>query len=474
MFGFTDRDYDMVVIGGGAAGLVAAGMSASLGAKTALVESHRLGGDCTWTGCVPSKTLLDAARDAHIRQSPADFPAVMEHVRQIRQEIYEDADAPPNLEKLGVEVIQAKARFTDPRRLHLDLEGGRTRAISSRYFVIASGSSPRQPDFADLCLTNESIFEIEKLPERLLIIGAGPVGTEMAQAFCRLGSKVTVVESGDRILAHDEPCLAEELQKALRAEGVAYRMGAKVEDAQRQDERIAAKLDDGSEIRCDAILAAIGRSPNVEGLGLEKAGVDSSRKGIQVGDGCRTSVSHIYAAGDIATPYQFTHFAEHMAKVAVQNALIKWPARLDKKHITWCTYTSPELARVGASEEQVRQRGQPHRVFRFSFKKIDRAITEGKTTGQIKVIATRSGQILGASILGAHAGEMIVEWALAMKEGIPLGRISKLIHPYPTYMLGNRRAADGWYTSQLDSPWLGVLGSLFGYRGERKGSQALE
>jgi pyruvate/2-oxoglutarate dehydrogenase complex dihydrolipoamide dehydrogenase (E3) component len=466
-------DYDMVVIGGGAAGLVASGMSALLGAKTALVEEHRLGGDCTWTGCIPSKTLIHAAKIVHEARTayrcgliPSealdDFAALMRHVQQVRSAVYDEADSPPNMEKLGVEVIVSHAAFADPHTLQLG-----DRRITSRFFVIATGSRPRVPDFPAPLLTNETLFELDQQPRRLLVLGAGPVGIEMAQAFRRLGSEVTVVDPGDRILSKDDPELTASLKTVLAEEGVTFRLGRKVVSARRQDECLLATLDDGGNLACDAILAAIGRKPRMETLGLERAGVECSSHGITVDSHCRTSQRHIYASGDVTGRYLFTHMAEHMSKVAVSNAILKLPRSIDEKHVTWGTFTAPELARVGASEPELQKSGTKYDTYRFPFSKLDRAITESQTAGLVKVLASHFGVILGAAVLGEHAGEMIAEWALAMRNGLKLKHVADTIHPYPTYALGNRRTADQWYTRQLVSPWIGLVGKLFGYRGTR-------
>ncbi|MDQ6663200.1 MAG: FAD-dependent oxidoreductase [Acidobacteriota bacterium] len=475
-------EYDMIVIGGGAAGLTAAGMSALLGAKTALIEEQRLGGDCTWAGCIPSKTLLKAARVAHETRTAyrfglnatnphIPFSQVMDHVRRIRQHVYEEADAPPNMEKLGVEVIAARARFTDPHAV--EITAGGARKITSRYFVIATGSRPKTPDFAAGCLTNETLFELTAQPKRLLVLGAGPVGIEMAQAFQRLGSEVTVVAPGNRILAKDDLEHAKLLQERLAGEGVSFLLGHKIHSLDRDGDAFRAALDNGRTIAYDAALAAIGREANLGGLQLENAGVAANEKGISVDRHCRTSQRHIFAAGDVTGRYQFTHMAEHMSKVAVTNAILHWPMTLDEKHVVWCTFAEPELARLGESEEDVRKRAVKHAVYRFPFHKLDRAITDGETTGEVKVITGGSGKILGASILGVNAGEMIAEYALAMRNGLRISKIADTIHAYPTYMLGDKKAADEASYGKLDSPLLGVLGKLFGHRGVRRGSAAL-
>ena len=474
----------MVVIGAGAAGLVAAGMAALLGAKTALVEKHRLGGDCTWMGCVPSKTLLKTAKVAHDMRNAqrfglASFPPVisfervMDHVRSVRKQVYDDADAPPYMEKLGVEVIEAGARFLDPSAIEIREASGQTRRITSRFFCIATGSRPKMPRFSVTPLTNETLFELTSQPKELLVIGGGPIGIEMAQAFQRLGSTVTVVTSDTRILVKDDSGHAEILREALASEGVSFIFERQVRALDRRPTGLIATLDDGQTILCDAALAATGREPTVEGLDLDNAGVKLGKKGIEIDRHCRTSRRNIYATGDVTGRYEFTHIAEHMSKVAVTNAILRWPRSLDEKHIVWCTYTHPELARLGESEADVRKRGSQCSVFRLPFSKLDRAITEGETAGEVKVITDRSGRILGASIVGVNAGEMISEYALAMRNGLRIAQIADTIHPYPTYLLGNRLTADQWYTRQLDSPLLGLLARVFGYRGLRKGASVL-
>jgi pyruvate/2-oxoglutarate dehydrogenase complex dihydrolipoamide dehydrogenase (E3) component len=477
-------DYDMIVLGAGAAGLTAAGMSALLGARTALIEEHRLGGECTWTGCIPSKTLLKSAQVAHLIRTADRFglnPAVqevpfsrlMEHVRDVRQQVYTDADAPPNVEKLGVEVIVGHARFVDPSTIEIRPPSGPLQRLSARYFVIATGSRPRLPKFDEPCLTNETVFELTTQPKRLVVIGAGPVGLEMAQAFQRLGSAVTIVAPTGRILPKDDPEHAKILLDCLSDEGVSFCLNRRVVKLQKGPTGLRAGLDDGSMLDCDAALAASGREANVAHLDLEKAGVQTGRDGIEIDSRCRTSQRHIFASGDVTPRYRFTHMAEHMSKVAVTNAILRWPTKLDDKHIVWSTYTDPEIAQIGESEAALDKRGARYSVYRFPFHKLDRAITDRQTNGQIKVFACRAGRILGAAIVGAYAGEMISEYALAMRNGLKLSQLSRTIHPYPTYLLGNRRTADQATWKQLDSPLLALLGKILGYRGVRRGSAVL-
>ena len=477
-------EYDMIVIGGGAAGLTASGMAAVFGAKTALIEAKKLGGDCTWHGCVPSKSLLHAAKVAHEMRTagrygltPAkaehDFSRVMAHVHSIRQHIYEDADAPPHFEKLGVEVIEGRARFLDSHTLEVQSNGS-IRKLSSRYFVIATGSSPRMPGIPGIesanVLNNESLFELEHLPKHLLVLGAGPIGMEMAQAFRRLGSEVTILNRSPGILRRDDAELSAMLLEHLRREGIQFVFGmeaSKIEGA-------IVHLKNGKRIEADAVLAAAGRNPNIDSLNLAATGVKANEKGIIVDRRCRSSVKHIYGCGDVAGRYLFTHFAEHMAKTAVTNAILHVPAKTDERHITWATFTDPELAHVGQGEDELKRQGAKYSVYRFPFTQLDRAITESETTGLVKVLANRWGKILGVSILGAHAGEMIGEYALAMRNGVSLAKVSATIHPYPTYVLGNRRAADLYMTAKLTPAMVRWFRWIFRLRGDDRGLEALK
>lgn len=478
-------DYDVVVIGGGAAGLTASGIAANFGAKTMMIERHRLGGDCTWTGCVPSKALLKAGKVAHHIRKAGDyglidsepqinFKKVIEYVHEIRDEIYEDADAPENFEAMGIEVVEGMAYFTDRHSINIEQENGKTRVVTSRYYFICTGASAFVPPISGIedidYLTNESLFEIEELPEELVIVGAGPIGSEMAQAMNRLGAKVTVIDMADRIMVNDDAELAEMLKRKLQEEGVNYVLGAAVRSVTSENDRIQVKVSVGEDekvIEGTDLLMATGRRANVTGLNLDAAGVDYTGKGIAVNDKCRTNVSHIYACGDVTGGYQFTHMSEHTAKVAATNALLKFPMKVDNTHVPWCTYTDPELGHVGATEKQLKEKDEDYEVYRFPFSKVDRAVTESEGNGLIKVFAKKwNGKILGASVVGTNAGEMISEYAVAMKNGISLRNLADTIHPYPTYALGARRAADQWYIKNQSEWQVKLIKKIFGYRGE--------
>jgi pyruvate/2-oxoglutarate dehydrogenase complex dihydrolipoamide dehydrogenase (E3) component len=432
----------MIVIGGGAAGLTSAGISAMFGAKTALVEAKKLGGDCTWYGCVPSKTLLKAAKIAHqfrtadkyglkSQEAVFEFSDIMKHVSEVQNHIYEDADSPEIYRSMGISVLEGKASFLDANTIVVEGTGNKT--LTSRYFIIATGSRPAVPEVEGLgavpYLTNETIFSLTRQPKKLIVIGGGPIGTEMAQAFTRLGSQVAIVEKNTRILGKDDPELGKLLLDQLAEEGIEFRLGMKVQKITSVNDviRVSMKSNDTTEmtsIEGDAILLSIGRQANIRNLNLERIGIET-------------------------------------------NALLHFPQKLDSRHITWCTYADPELAHVGASEKELRERGVEYEVYRFPFAKIDRAITDSDTTGWIKVFAKKwNGKIYGVNILGASAGEMISEYALAMRNGVTLRQMADTIHPYPTYGLGNRRAADQWYVRKQSTTLVRWLQRLFGYRGQ--------
>lgn len=478
-------DFDVIVIGGGAAGLTASGIAANFGAKTMMIEKERLGGDCTWTGCVPSKILLKAGKVAHqmreagqfglVDQPPEiNFAKLMEHLHRRQQEIYEEADRPKIFEDMGIEVVKGKAQFGDDHTVEVSMDDGSTRRVSSRYFIICAGGRPAVPSIEGLkevpYLTSDSIFEVTALPETLTIMGAGPVGTEMAQAFARLDTNVTVVDLAGRIMGQDDPELTGKLKKLLEAEGVSYILDAEVQKVSSKggQQRVVAKSrGEEQQIIGDQLLVATGRQANMDGLALDAAGIKYSAKGITVNDKCQTNRPHIYACGDITGRYQFTHMSEHMARVATTNALLKFPMRVDTEHVPRVTYTDPELGQVGATGQQLEAAGTTFETYRFPYSKIDRALTDSAIEGLIKVYAKKwNGKILGASILGAHAGELISEYALAMKNGVTLRNMADTIHPYPTYSQGARRAADQWYIKNQSEWQIKLLQKLFGYRGE--------
>lgn len=478
-------DYDAIVIGGGAAGLTTSGIAANFGAKTIMIEKEKLGGDCTWTGCIPSKTLIKAASVVHqINKSEAygvavsgaeiDTAKVMEHIDHVRREVYEDADRPEIFEEMGIEVVSGRGEFVSAREVKITDSNGGERIISGRYIFLCTGSSAMVPPIPGLdgvdYLTNDSLFETDNLPDKLIVVGAGPIGIEMAQSFNRLGTVVNVIDMASGILSNDDPELTAILKQSLEEEGVRFTLNASLERVDQSENGVTAEVTVGGErkkITADSILIAAGRRANTGGVNLEAAGVKYSKKGITVNEKCRTNIRHIYAAGDVTGRYQFTHMSEHMAKVAATTALIKVPMKIDHNHVPWATYCDPELAHVGATEKELTEKGVSFETYRFPFSKIDRAITDGATTGLIKVYGKKwSGKILGASVLGAHAGEMISQYALAMKNGVSLRDFADTIHPYPSYGLGARRAADQWYIKNQSASLVKWIKRIFRYRGE--------
>lgn len=477
-------DFDIVVIGGGAAGLTASGICATLGARTALIEKHRLGGDCTWTGCVPSKSLLHIAKQiANARKARSlgvdftasvDFEAVMKSVRATRQQVYEDADSPEVMQKRGVEVITGQAGFLEPHTVQVT-EKNVAQKITFRSAIITAGGSSLNIPIRGLqeagFLTNESIFEIEKQPEHLVILGSGPIGVEMAQAFALLGTRVTVIALDEQILIRDEPKCTQLVRARLVEQGIQFHLGETIHSVNKTSGEYELEVGPlagaDKKIKCDAILVAVGRKPNLEGLRLENAGIKCDKAGIPVNRQCRTNLRHIFAAGDITTFLKFTHVAENMAKAAAVNAVLRMPFfKHEEKVIPWVTYTDPESAHVGKTGAELATQNAKFDTIEFPYSKIDRAVTEHEEEGLVIVHSTRSGKILGAHAAGIHAGELIGEFALAMKNGLKLPQISDSIHAYPTMLLGARRTADQYYI-RLHKRWMSNLIRFFyRYRGK--------
>lgn len=452
---------DLVILGGGAGGLVVASVAAQLGLKVTLVEkADKLGGDCLHYGCVPSKTLIHAARVASLmRRGPefglpacevdVDLGKIADHVQSVIERIQEHDD-PERFRSYGCEVVFGAASFIDSHRVQVNDE-----VIHGRRFVIATGSQPFIPPIEGLekagYLTNEDLFSLRDLPARLVVLGGGPVGLEMAQAFARLGSRVTVVERLPHLLPQEDPEVADALQAQLESEGMVILSTTTVERVSREGNTTQVGCSDGRVIETDALLVAVGRRPVVEDLGLDAAGVAHSAKGIPVDRRQRTSQKHIYACGDVCGPYPLTHMAEYQAGIVISNAIFRVPKKTDYRVVPWVTYTDPELARVGMTEQQARDKGIEPEVLRFPFREIDRAITDRETSGLARLVVHK-GKILGASILGPHAGELIHEIVLAMKTGAGIGDISATIHAYPTLAQVNRRVVNTFYGKKLFSP----------------------
>jgi pyruvate/2-oxoglutarate dehydrogenase complex dihydrolipoamide dehydrogenase (E3) component len=454
-------DCDICVIGAGSAGLLVAAGASQLGVATVLLEHHKMGGDCLNFGCVPSKALLAAAKAAEtcrgasrfgitVGEPEIDFAAVHRHVHEVIATIA-PMDSVARYEGLGVRVIHATGRFIGPRELSA---GAAT--IRARRFVVATGSSPAIPPIPGLAavryLTNETLFDLTQRPDHLIIVGGGPIGIEMAQAHARLGSRVTVLEAA-RVLAKDDPELAELLRLRLISEGIDIREGVAIARVEPAGGGVAAVLAGAQgEVRIlgSHLLVAAGRVPNVAGLDLAAAGIAHDRHGITVDARLRTTNPRVYAIGDVAGGPQFTHVAGYHAGIVIRNALFRIPAKTDYRAMPWVTYTDPELAQVGLTEAAARERhGDDITILRSSFHENDRAQAERTASGLVKIVARKSGRILGASILGAHAGELIQPWVLAIGQKLKISAFAGMVAPYPTLAEAGKRAAGSYFIPKL-------------------------
>lgn len=454
----TATEYDLIAIGGGTAGLVATAGAAYLGVRPAIVERAALGGDCLWTGCVPSKALIASARLAHAMRDAESlglvsaapkhaFGDVMARMRRARG-VVEHHDDPERFRAMGADVHFGTARFVGPDVV--DVEGvGRLR---SKRIVIATGARTAVPPIPGLedagYLDHHTLFETDSLPGRVAVLGAGPIGLELAQVLSRLGADVVVLEREDRILPKEDPDIADALLGMLRAEGIDVRLGVSVERVSHTSDKKTLTASDGSETDADEILVATGRRASTDGLELEAAGVRTDRGAVVVDDRLRTSAKGIWAAGDVTGGLQFTHVAEYMAKTVLRNALVPGSTRVDYGNVPWVTYTDPEVAHVGLSQAEAEARGGT--TYSYGFDDLDRAIVDGVARGVVKISADRRGRILGATILGTHAGELILPIVMARRSGLDLADVADTIFPYPTMVEGVKRAASEYQRQRLD------------------------
>jgi pyruvate/2-oxoglutarate dehydrogenase complex dihydrolipoamide dehydrogenase (E3) component/uncharacterized membrane protein YdjX (TVP38/TMEM64 family) len=473
-------DYNLAVVGAGSAGLVTAYIGAAVKAKVALIEKHRMGGDCLNTGCVPSKALIRSARlVADARQSGRygiaraevqfDFAQVMQRVQDVIGQI-EPHDSVERYTGLGVDVMQGTARLVSPWEVEVD-----GRRISARNIVIATGARPLVPTLPGLdtvdYLTSDNVWALRELPQRLVVLGGGPIGAELAQCFARFGSAVTIVEMAPRLLPREDEDAAQVLATALQAEGLKLATGhraVRVESSDGAHRLVCEQEGREVELPFDRLLIALGRRPNTEGFGLEELGVTLGERNTVAVDGLlRSNFPNIYACGDVAGPYQFTHVASHQAWYAAVNALLApfWSFRADYRVIPWATFTDPEVARVGLSEDEARAQGVEHEVTRYDIGDLDRAIADGAARGFVKVLTPPGkDKILGATIVGPEAGNLVAEFVLAMKHGLGLNKLLGTIHIYPTLMEANKYAAGAWKRAHAPAAALRLAERFFAWR----------
>ncbi|HMO15895.1 MAG TPA: mercuric reductase [Pirellulaceae bacterium] len=455
--------YNLVVIGAGTAGLVTAAGAAGLGANVALVERGLMGGDCLNVGCVPSKAIIAAARQAaairdadqygiQASKPQVDFAEIMQRMRRLRAAI-SPHDSAKRFSELGIDVFFGLGAFTCSNTVAV---GDQT--LHFKKAVIATGARAAELPIPGLkeagYLNNESLFSLTKLPERLIVIGGGPIGCEMAQSFARFGSKVTLIELASRVLAREEPDAALIVQQAMQNDGVELVLGAKILRVERQGEDrvvVVSRDNDERRISGDEILVSVGRTPNLDGLGLETVGVAyHPQQGVEVDDRLRTTNRNIFAAGDVCSKYKFTHAADFLARIVIQNALFMGRSRASKLIIPWCTYTSPEIAHVGVYPSEAAEKAIQMNTFDQPLSNVDRAVLDGETEGFVRVHCRKgSDRIVGATIVAARAGDMIGEIVMAMKHRIGLGKIASVIHPYPTQAEAIRKLGDQFTRTRL-------------------------
>lgn len=476
----AEYDYDIGVIGGGAAGLTVASGASQLGAKTVLIErAPKLGGDCLHTGCVPSKTLIRTAGVYHrmkhasryglpdVDVPPVDMAQINARIRSVIDTI-QVHDSEERFCGLGVKVLFGEAVFEDDHVV--DCSGVR---INARFWVIATGSSPAMPPVPGLAdvdfLTNENLFELDTLPASMIVLGGGPIGCEMAQAFNRLGSDVRIVQRNCQLLPVEDEDMAGVVRDALTGEGVTIDLCATTSAVRNVPGGVEVEYEcDGKTrvVQADRLLVATGRSPNVETLRLENCGVEYDLRGVKTDNRLRTSQKHIFAAGDVLGRYQFTHAAGYEGGVVIANAIFRLPRKVNYTWLPWCTYTDPELASVGMCEKKAREQGLDFTIWEEEFRDNDRALAEGEVAGKIKLILDRKEKPLGVQVVGIHAGELVGEWVAALNAKVSLSTLASAVHPYPTVGEINKRVAGKVLSSKLFSDKVRkTLSFVFDYKG---------
>ena len=462
----TEYDFDMGVIGGGSAGLTVTAGAAQLGAKTVLIEKEdQLGGDCLHFGCVPSKTLIRTAHVYHFMKNagefglpsvdlpPVDYREVVKRIQSVISTIQKH-DSEERFCSLGAKVAFGSPAFVDDHTIQID--GTR---YSAKTWTVATGSSPGIPPIEGLdetpFITNKEIFSLDHLPGSMIILGAGPIATEMAQAFCRLGTKVIVIQRSGQILSKEDKDMADVVMNVLKKEGVIFHLNTsliRVKDHGVEKE-VTIRNSQGNEtsLRAGTILVAMGRVPNIDGLDLEAAGVETDRKGVVVDNRLRTNQKHIYAAGDVTGSYQFTHAAGYEGGIVISNAVFRLPRKADYTFMPWCTYTDPELAGIGMNEKRAAAAGIKYSVWTEAFKDNDRSLAEGERTGKIKMILDENEKPLGVQILGPQAGELLSEWVAVLNGKVKLSTLASAVHPYPTLGEINKRVAGTFFSPKIFS-----------------------
>jgi pyruvate/2-oxoglutarate dehydrogenase complex dihydrolipoamide dehydrogenase (E3) component len=459
-------DYDIGVIGGGAGGLTVTAGAAQLGAKTLLIEKeNELGGDCLHFGCVPSKTLLKSAHVYHLMKNaqkfglpsvevpPVDFGEVSKRIKSVIGTI-QHHDSKERFCRLGAQVEFGQPTFTDEHSIRLN---GKT--YSAKTWVIATGSSPLTPPIKGLAqtahITNKEIFYLNRLPKSMIILGGGPIGIEMSQAFCRLGSKVSVVDMAPQILVKEDLDMADAVKDVLHSEGVEFYLNSSIEEVKDlgTEKEVSIKTVQGSliNLKGEIIVVALGRGANVSGLGLEDIGVEYSRQGINVDNRLRTNIKHIYAVGDVNGGFQFTHAAGYEGGIVVSNAIFRLPRKADYTFLPWCTYTDPSLGSIGMNEKSASETGTGYKVWTEEFKDNDRSLAEGETVGKIKMILDDKEKPIGIQILGPHAEELLNEWVALLNGKVKLSTLAAAIHPYPTIGEINKKVAGSYFSPKIFS-----------------------
>ena len=462
----AEYDFDIGILGGGSGGLTIAAGGAQLGAKTLLVEKEKeLGGDCLHFGCVPSKTLIRTAHVYHLMKSaerfglppvevkPVDFREVAKRIQSVIS-VIQKHDSEERFCKLGVKVEFGEAQFIDEHAIRLNGE-----TFSAKTWVIATGSSPAIPPIEGLdktpYITNKEIFSLERLPKTMVILGAGPIAIEMAQAFCRLGTKVFVIQRSNQILSKEDKDMADQVMHVLSHEGVVFHLNASVEGTKDlgNETEVIIKTGEGKTIslRSEMILVAMGRNANVGGLGLENIGVEFDRKGLKLDQRLRTNHKHIYGAGDVTGAYLFTHAAGYEGGIVIGNAVFHLPRKADYTFLPWCTYTDPELASIGMNEKMAKAAGIEYSVWTEEFKDNDRSLAEGEGVGKIKMLLNEKERPIGIQILGPRAGDLVGEWVAVVNGKVKLSTLASAVHPYPTLGEINKRVTGTFLSGKIFS-----------------------